>query len=81
LESESNWRFNVWEQGLWGTDVMLLSRLTAVPNPDAWLARQAGQPQTAFIYLRDPDQVLYNAVTLYNQVGHYPWGWAVEPDV
>jgi len=68
------------DQGLSGTSLLLLARLLSVPNPDAWLGRLAGQPDVAFIYLRQPDGLLAIGTSLFGQVGHYPWGWDVEPD-
>jgi len=78
---ESRWRQNIADEGMVHSGILLLSRLLDTPNPDAWLARMVGLPHTGFIYLRGPDQVLYNALAYFDLPGHFPWTFEVVPDV
>lgn len=79
---ESNWRFNVWDVGLYASQYELVARVLNWPAPGLiWLAKSGGSA------VFDLLAVGTNQVPVFAQAvaatGHFPnnaGGWIVEPD-
>jgi len=82
LESESNWRANVSEYGMWGAGFSLIA---SVPSTGQVIARPIGPPwpgQYATLINFDPDRGWevdgYHGVPAGHP--HFPFGLPAEPD-
>lgn len=80
---ESNWRYNVADQGLAGLNVVLLARLLS-PLGREWLQLtidSAGRSASAFDITFVGDQMTFtNILPIVTSASPFPFGLAVEPD-
>lgn len=53
---ESNWRFNVWDIGLWGSGAVLAARILNYPLPGTWYLVSFGPESTYRKYHVVPGQ-------------------------
>lgn len=77
---ESDWRFNVWEDGLWGGDVRLSARTPIATN--VRLIKSDSIPDFAvFIKGPVPPTGIWTVdAVLIKLAPNFPYGYPVEPD-
>lgn len=78
---ESNWRWNVWNLGMSGSDWFMAARCTTLaPN---WIVerRLATGHRFASLYIVVPGLVpFFNSPWLITQASRFPYGLATDPD-
>lgn len=83
---ESNWRWNVWEQGqpdvILNVPLRLLARVNQGPITGAWIGNGIW-PNSIPLFLDDP---FTGQLTFQSNIGvpgnqpHFPYGLSVDPD-
>lgn len=79
---ESNWRFNVWERGMWGSDWELAARALFPAFGDMYIVKRTGSPKgwVYFFLLPEDLPTLWASFTITPGLGNFPWGEEVFPD-
>jgi len=79
---ESNWRWNVAELGMQGTDWELAAEIPEPVFGQFYLVKRKGSLRGWVYYVLDPDQLptLWLSFVLTPAMGHFPWGEIVNPD-
>lgn len=76
---ESDWRWNVWLYGFWGTPMELYARTVSGPFHGICEYPPAG-PSNYVATQLNPFTGTYEIVATFPKVGSFPYGWEVEPD-
>lgn len=80
---ESSWRRNLGVYGLWDYDCGLCAPLPS-PYPPNWILTNRYDPFGAHIVVYPPDtnpDLPYGVQTRPQMAAHFPYGFAVPPDV
>jgi len=79
---ESNWRWNVWECGMWGSDWLMCARvLNPAPYYEVFVVNR-GDGISWEYYTTGPGQIpsYGSSVSPPPWAPHFPYGVAVHPD-
>lgn len=78
---ESNWRFNVWDYGLWGSDYELVARSLELPDELAFGWGPIGPDGFRYLDISRPGEVPVVFQTApRTPADRFPLGKLVEPD-
>lgn len=79
---ESNWRWNVYEVGLYGTGFRLCARRFKLGANEYWLGVDGPGATGAYTFIRRPDGTLDSFLAIWypGLPTSFPYGYSVDPD-